>query len=460
MATPSWLADIDWDGVADEAQTFLCDLLRIDTSNPPGNELTACRYIADLLAAEGIDHEVFEVAPGRANLVARVPGKGTADPVLLATHLDVVPANAAQWTHPPFSGTVADGYIWGRGAVDMKNMAAMELAFLVTLHRHHRGQAASDVIFAAVADEEAGCELGSLWLAENHPDKVRARYAFGEVGGFTVHVGKSRICPVEVAEKGVCWLEVRARGQAGHGSLPGRDNAVARIGEAAARLAARPLPLKVTPVVRHFVNAVAAQQPFPRGVVLKQILSPLWSDLVLQRVLPDLEQARLFEVQLHDTAAPTVLRAGDRVNVIPGEAVLQIDGRTLPGQTDDDLIQEIRAVIGDDLEIAVTRSMPPVEGDVHDPVLAVIQEVLDELDPGTVAVPNLLPGFTDAKAWSSLGCRCIGFSPIRLGPDESFAALFHGVDERIPVDGFRFGVRALGEVVARVVEGQAAVGDA
>ncbi len=452
MSTPTWLEDMDWEAVADEAQEILCDLLRIDTTNPPGNEEAACRYIAGRLQDAGIAHELFPVSPGRANLVARVPGRGTLEPVLLATHLDVVPADPEEWTHPPFAGAVTDGYIWGRGAVDMKNMAAMELAFLLTLHRHHAGRAASDVIFAAVADEEAGCAEGSLWLVENHPDRVRARIAFGEVGGFTVHLGESRICPVEVAEKGVCWLRVTARGQEGHGSLPGGENAVARIGEAAARLASQSLPLKVTPVVRHFVGAVAALQPFPRGAVLRQILSPVWSDLVLNRVLPDRDQARLFEVLLHDTAAPTILSAGTRVNVIPGEATMEIDGRLLPGQTDEDLIAEIRAVIGEDLDIQVTRSMPPVEGDVNDPVLGVIQEVLDELDPGVVAVPNLLPGFTDAKAWSSLGCRCIGFSPLKLGPEDSFSALFHGVDERIPVEGFRFGVRALSEVVARVIE--------
>ena len=452
MAAPSWLDVVDWDEVADEAQRILRDLLRIDTTNPPGNEEAACRYIAGLLETEGIEHEVMVVAPGRANLVARIPGRGDADPVLLATHLDVVGADAEEWTHPPFAAELADGYIWGRGAIDMKNMAAMELAFVLTLQRHHAGEAASDVVFAAVADEEAGCEMGSLWLVRHHPERVRARYAFGEVGGFTVHIGESRICPVEVAEKGVCWLRVRARGQAGHGSLPGGVSAIARIGEAAARLAAQPLPLRVTPVVRHFVETVAAQQPFPRGFVLRQMLRPAWSDLVLKRVIPDPEQARIFSVLLHDTATPTVMSAGEKVNVIPGVAEMELDGRTLPGQSADDLVREVREVIGDDLEIEVTRSMPPVDGAVDDPVLAVIQEVLDELDPGLLAVANLLPGFTDAKAWSILGCRSIGFSPVRLGPEDSFSALFHGVDERIPVEGFRFGVRALAEVVARVIE--------
>lgn len=452
MTAPAWLEGLNWERIADEAQEILVDLLRIDTTNPPGNEAAACRYISERLDLEGIEYEVFEVAEGRANLVARVPGRGTRDPVLLASHLDVVPADPSAWSHPPFAGQVADGYIWGRGAVDMKNMTAMELAFLMTLHRYHAGEAASDVILAAVADEEAGCELGSLWMARHHPDLVRARYAFGEVGGFTVHLGDVRICPVEVAEKGVCWLRVRAHGQEGHGSLPGNESAVGRIGEASANLVARSLPLRVTPVVRHFVETVASMQPFPRGLILRQILSPTWSELVLDRVLPDRSQARLFSSLLHDTAAPTVLRAGSKVNVIPGEAEMEVDGRLLPGQTEEDFVREVRGVIGDDLEIEIIRTMPPVEGDVEDPVLATIQEVLDDLDPGSTAVPNLIPGFTDAKAWATLGARCIGFSPIQLGPDETFADLFHGVDERIPVAGFRYGVRALAEVIARVIE--------
>ncbi len=452
MTAPDWLGSLDWEEIADEAQQILVDLLRIDTTNPPGNEEAACRYIAERLSRDGIEHEVLAVAEGRANLVARVPGNGEGEPVLLASHLDVVPADPATWSHPPFGGEVAQGYIWGRGAVDMKNMTAMELAFLSTLHRHHAGKARCDVILAAVADEEEGCELGSLWLARHHPQRVRAQYAFGEVGGFTVHLGDTRICPVEVAEKGVCWLRLRARGPEGHGSLPGGENAVARIGEASARLASRPLPLRVTPVVRHFVETVAALQPFPRGLVLRQILSPSLSDLVLHRVIPDRSQARLFSVLLHDTAAPTVMKAGSKVNQIPGEAELLVDGRLLPGQTEEGFLAEVRDVVGEDLEIEVIRTMPPVDGDVADPVLGTIQEVLDELDPGVRAVPNLIPGFTDAKAWSTLGARCIGFSPVRLGPDDAFSDLFHGVDERIPVAGFRFGVRALAEVIARVIE--------
>ncbi len=450
MSPPPWIDALDWDAVADEAIEILQRLLRVDTTNPPGNERAACDVLAAILAEAGIEHELFDVAPGRANLVARVPGRGELDPILLSAHLDVVPAEG-EWTHPPFGGEIHDGYVWGRGAVDMKNMAAMEVACLLALHRHALDELRCDVIFAAVADEEAGCELGSLWLAREHPDRVRARYAIGEVGGFTAYVGEARICPVQVAEKGVCWLRVRADAEGGHGSIPVPDSAVERIARAAQALACARTPLRVTPVMENFVHQVAALQPFPRNVVLRAVLNPLFSRFVIERVLPDRRQARLFHALLHNTATPTVLRAGGEVNVIPARAELRVDGRTLPGQGADDLLAEVRGAIGEGYEVEVIRAMDGVDGDVADPIIGIIQEVLDELDPGLVVVPNLLTGFTDAKAWASLGATCIGFSPLALGPDESFIELFHGVDERVPVKGFRFGIRALTEVVGRLV---------
>ena len=450
MSSPRWIESLDWDAVQAEALDLLCQLLRVDTTNPPGNEAAACALIADVLGREGIEHEVFVVAPGRANLVARVRGEGRADPVLLSSHVDVVSAEGGAWTHPPFAGEIHDGNVWGRGALDMKNMTAMELAVLLAVHRHAGGRHRRDIVLAAVADEEAGCELGSLWLARNHPDKVKARYVFGEIGGFTLHLGESRICPVQVAEKGVCWLRIRVRGEGGHGSIPRPDTPMERIAEAAVRLSRATPPLIVADVMRHFVEQVARRQPFPRGAVLRLVMNPWASNLILEKVMPDRNQALLFNSLLHNTATPTVLTAGDKVNVIPPEAELLVDGRTLPGQTAEDLVAQLREIIGDGYEIEVMRFMPAVDGPVDDPVIGVIQEVLDELDPGVVAVPNMIPGFTDAKAWSSLGATCIGFSPVRLGPDDVFSTLFHGVDERIPVEGFHYGVRALLEVVARV----------
>jgi acetylornithine deacetylase/succinyl-diaminopimelate desuccinylase-like protein len=245
-------------------------------------------------------------------------------------------------------------------------------------------------------------------------------------------------------------MTLRARGTGGHGSIPNADNAVAHIGEVARRLIEQPTPMHVGPVMRHFIDALARTQPAVRGAVLRQMTNPLLSALILDRVLPDREQARLFHALLHNTATPTVCRAGESVNVVPAVAELDVDGRTLPGQTSEDLVAEVRAIVGDDIEIEVTRSLPAMDGDPADPVLAVIQEVMDQLDPGVTVVPNIMPGFTDAKAWSRLGCVCFGFAPVKLAPDLKFSELFHGVDERIPVEGFRFGVRALVEVVARV----------
>jgi len=450
MSSPGWLADLDWEALTDEAIELFRQLLRLDTTNPPGNEEAACRLLSQWLDREEIDHEILVSAPDRANLVARLPGDGSEEPILLASHLDVVGADPREWTHPPFAAEVADGYIWGRGAIDMKNMTAMEVACLLALRRHAQGRMTRDVILAAVADEESGCELGSSWLARNHPDRVRARYTFGELGGFTLHIGNARICPIQVAEKGVCWLRVGVSGEGGHGSIPIQGAAVERIAEAAVRLSRGQTPLRVTQVMRRFVQSVAALQPFPRGPILRMVLHPWTSRLILEKVMPDRRQARLFYALLHDTATPTVVDAGGKVNVIPSNAEMLVDGRTLPGQTEEDFVSEVREIIGDGYEIEVIRFMPAVDGPSDDPIIGVIQEVIDELDPGVVAIPNMVPGFTDAKAWSSLGSTCIGFSPVKLGPDDAFASLFHGVDERIPIDGFRYGVRALLEVVARI----------
>ena len=451
MTAPKWLADLDWESVATEALEIFQTLLRIDTQNPPGNEKEACDAISKILDGEDIPFEVFDVAPGRANLVARIPGTGESEPVLISSHLDVVPAAAEEWTHPPFGAEIADGYVWGRGAIDMKNMTAMELSCFLAASRHGNGQHKSDLVLAAVADEEAGCELGSLWLAKNHPEKVKARYAIGEFGGFTLHVGKARICPVQIAEKGVCWLRVTARGEEGHGGLPGKDHAVARIGKAASRLVDTSTPLHVTPVMAQNIRTIADTQPFPNSFLFRQVLNPLMSDLVIEKVLPDKNVARTLFALLHNTANPTIIRAGSIINAVPASAVMEVDGRTLPGQTPEDLIREVKKIIGPDFEIDVIRSMPPVEGNPNDPIFDIIRAVLKKLDPALVMVPNLVWGFTDAKAWSSLGATCIGFAPVNLGPETPFNTLMHRVDERVPVEGFKQGVRTLIEVVSRII---------
>jgi len=448
------VSEIDWPSVYEEATVLFRDLLRIDTTNSPehpGNEIEGCRYIEQVLAREGLGCRILESAPGRGNLVTRLEGDGTGgEPILLSAHLDVVPADPEHWEHPPFEAEIHDGFLWGRGAIDMKNMAAMELMAVLLLKRHG-ARLKRDLIFAAVADEEAGCALGSLWLAEHHPELIRGEYAISEIGGFTMHAGGKRFYPVQVAEKGVAWLTIRAMGSPGHGSLPNPDNPIPKIARAAEKLGMQRLPHHLTRVVRRFLDELADHHPFPDSLVLRSLMRPSTAAFVLDRVFPDESLASTFDAVLHNTANPTILKAGLKVNQVPGEASLQVDGRLLPGQTGADLVREIEALIGPGYAITIDRELKAVEGDPDDPIVDRIRAVLSRHDPEGIVVPTMIPGFTDAKAYDQLGMKCWGFSPVRLPPDLKFAQMFHGHNERIPVEGFHFGVRVLFELVTDLV---------
>lgn len=427
----------------------LCQqLLRIDTTNPPGNERPAADLLATELAAAGLDPVVLESAPTRANVVARLKGTGKKPPLLLTAHLDVVEHEPEHWKYPAFSGEVHEGCLWGRGAVDMKNMAAMTVAILTRLAREGV-RPERDIIFAGVADEEAGCKYGSLWLSDNHADLVRSEFAIGEGGGFHLSIAGKRYFTVQVAEKGVCWVKARFRGPPGHGSMPRPDSAVVKAATAVSRLGLEGLPNHESPVVSEFFDAVAdAQSKFVRPV-LKRALHPRF----LARVAPHLPDPTVklgMSAMLGNTASPTVFRAGNKTNVIPGLAEVEIDGRILPGQTQEDFLRELQAVLGHECELEVMHSLPPVvtspkESALYDTMLS----VMGEREPETPVVPYMLPGFTDAKGFTRLGARWYGFAPVKLPPEIRFADLFHGHNERIPVEGLAWGTEVLSDVLVR-----------
>ena len=433
------MAEISWDAVRDEAVGYLRDLLRIDTTNPPGNERATAEYLAEILAREGLAPQLFEPAPGRASILARLTGMGARGPILLQGHTDVVPADPAEWSRPPFSGDVADGCVWGRGALDMKGTVVMQL-MAVLLARRTGLRPRGDVIFAAVADEEAGGFLGAGWLVDNEPDLVRAEVALGEVGGFTLYVGDRRFYPVQVAEKVGHSLTITVRGPSGHGSQPIRDGALAKAGEILTRLTRERLPLHVTPVAEAFVRALAQAQPELLG-----LLDPARAGQVLAEMGPD---ARGFEAILHNTAVPTVISGGYKSNVIPGAVEIKVDGRLLPGQTSDDFLREVRALIGDDAEITARHTPSHIEAPVGE-FFARFQAIIDEMDPGATAVPYLVSGVTDARFFARLGTPTYGFAPVKLPRDMPFWSLFHGADERVPIDGLLTGTRAIFRVLER-----------
>ncbi len=443
MAEPA----LDFGAGSKEALGYLKELLRVDTSNPPGNERAAADILARVLAREGIAFETFEREPSRTNLVARLPGSGRKPPLLLSGHLDVVPAEAAAWRHPPFSADEADGCVWGRGAIDMKNMVAMSLMTLLLLKRQ-RVPLERDVIFAAVADEEAGSRNGSLFLVERHAAAVEAEFVLTEAGGHTLHVGGARFYPIQVAEKGLCWFELAAAGPPGHGSMPHPHNAVSRLGAAIAALSRARLPQHNTEVVSGFIRALAARVPFAQRRALAALLTPALSPALLGWLeRRDLEQALPLNAMLRNTATPTVLTGGQKVNVIPSTASVAVDGRIIPGQTTASFLDEIRRVVGGDVRLTVLDEHEGTTFETKTELYEAIVAVLARHDPKALPVPYMIPGFTDAFAYRKLGATCYGFSPVQLDPSMKFTRMYHGHDERIPVAGFAWGLRVLYDLV-------------
>jgi acetylornithine deacetylase/succinyl-diaminopimelate desuccinylase-like protein len=423
----------DWRSIVDEAVLRLQHLLRIDTTNPPGNEAAAADFLAGLLRDEGFEPVMVEGAPGRPSVIARFEGRGERGPLLLQGHTDVVPADASEWSRPPFSGELADGCVWGRGALDMKGTVIMQLTALA-LARRAGLRPSGDIIFCAVPDEEAQGFFGAGYLVDEHPDLVRAEVALGEVGGFTLFVGERRFYPIQVTEKVGCRVEITVRGPSGHGSQPIRDGAMAKAGHVLTQLTAHRLPYHPTPVAEAFVRAIGDAQPALLG-----LLDPQRIDGVLAELGP---QARMYEAILHNTATPTIINGGSKSNVVPGSITIQLDGRLLPGQAVEDYIAEVRELVGDAAEISY-RHLPSQTAAPIGAFFNQLAGIVEEIDPGAAAIPYLLPAVTDARHFARLGTPTYGFAPVRLTPDTPFWELFHSADERIPVDGFEFGIRAL-----------------
>ncbi|GAA5195794.1 M20/M25/M40 family metallo-hydrolase [Rugosimonospora acidiphila] len=423
---------------ADEVVDLCRDLIRIDTTNTGdlatcAGERGAAEYVAEKLAEVGLEPQIREAAPGRASVVARFEG---ADPsrgaLLVHGHLDVVPADASEWTVPPFSGEVRDGYVWGRGAVDMKDFDAMVLA--VARDWRRRGVTPPrDLVLCFTADEEAGSDYGARYLVREHPQLLEGcTEAIGEVGGFSYTVSNDlRLYLIQTAEKGINWLRLSTKGRPGHGSMINDDNAVTALCDAVARLGRHRFPVVVTPTVRAFLEEISE--------VLGIELDPNDPEAAINKLGPI---ATLIGATIRNTANPTRLSAGYKDNVIPGRATATIDCRTLPGQSAV-FLEQLREVVGPDLDIEFIQNQEPLETTYDGALVDAMAAALRAEDSGARPVPYMLSGGTDAKAWVELGVRCFGFSPLRLPADLDFAALFHGIDERVPVEGLQFGVRVL-----------------
>jgi acetylornithine deacetylase/succinyl-diaminopimelate desuccinylase-like protein len=419
---------------------LLRELIRFDTTNPPGNEEACVAHVESLLHGAGIESQRYEKTPGRPNLVARLRG-GDAAPLLLYGHVDVVTTAGQDWTHPPFDGVLEDGWVWGRGALDMKGGVAMLVTAFVRAHAEG-AQLPGDVILAVLSDEEGGGDLGARFLVEEHPELFAGvRHALGEFGGATAHVGGRRFYPIQVAEKQICWLRVRVRGRGGHAAMPHRHGTMARLARVLADLDDARLPHHVTPVVRMWIESMSEATPELAG-----LLDPETSDTVAAGL--DGSTGLIFEAALRNTANATIVRGGEKINVIPAEVELEVDGRALPGCTPDDLIGELRTAIGDDVEIDVVRHDPGLaEPDLS--LLDTLGDILRELDPEAIPVPMMQIGVTDARFFSRIGIQTYGFLPLNLPEGFDLFSLVHAADERVPADSLRFGAEALFRALER-----------
>ena len=455
---------ISWEQIKQESLTHLRELVKLDTSNPPGNERIAIDYYAGVLGRHGIDFTIRESAPTRANLVARMKGRDSAKAALMmSSHVDVVPVEAAQWTRPPFSADIANGCVWGRGSIDMKPKCAMDLAVMTSLKRAGI-QPEGDLVLAAVADEEAGSEMGAKWLVERYPDLIRADYVLNEIGGFTVHLGDTRIYPIQVAEKGFVVYRLHVKGRWGHGSVPTPDNAAVLAARISTRLAepGRPrltqaMNVSVGRAIPHLAGRAAGAASI--GAKLAARFRPGTVEIALRRIA-DPVLGRTISAMIRDTISVGIVQAGLKYNVIPGTAEIEIDCRTLPGTDEPAMRAELRRRIGEELwsriEVECEQVGAPVQSPMDGPLYPLLEQVVRDHDPRGVPLPFLAPFATDAKHLARIGVPVYGFSPLKLQPGEGLFDLMHATDERVSVAALRFGLPVLYDAVYRFCSGTVA----
>ena len=418
---------------------ILQHLIRFDTTNPPGNERPCVEYVADLMQSVGLETRLIAKAEDRPNLLARLPGRPDRAPLLFYGHADVVTTAHQTWTHPPFGGELIDGYIWGRGALDMKGGLAMMIA--AVLRAAERGiKPAGDILLAVLVDEEAGGTYGARYLVEEHPEEFAGiQYAIGEFGGFPLRVAGHTFYLIQVAEKQPCWLEATIRGPAGHGARPMRGGAMAKLAWVLRRLDRGRLPIHITSVTHRMIAAMAEALPPLKRLALRTLLRPRWTDWILRSLG---ETGRNLEPLFRNTINATVVRGGEKPNVIPSEIKLGLDTRILPGFSKEDLRSELSAIVGKDIELSVRLYDPSAVPQAFD-FVDQLSSLLREAEPGAIPVPYLLPGSSDARFFSRLGIQTHGFTPMNLPSDFHFFDTIHAADERIPASALEFGAGIL-----------------
>ncbi len=447
MTTTSSRAPIAAVAELPSAVELLQQLIRFDTSNPPGQERECAVWLKSLLDDHGIENQILHPRgkPDRCSVVARIEGRGDAPPLLLQGHIDVVSVHGQRWSRDPFGGEIADGCVWGRGAVDMKGGVTMMLHAMLRAHQSEVPPP-GDIILAALADEELGGRSGAAFLVKEHPHLFDGvEHAFGELGGFTVHARGRRFYPIMVAEKHICRIRVKFLGSGGHGSQIHRDTALTRAARAVRRMERRHPPFKLVDATRAMLEAMAEEMSITEAMALRMAMKPNTTGVALG-LMGD-RVGRMLEPMLRDTINPTIIEGGLQENAVPSEVEVLLDCRLLPGSNQSDIVREVLAVVGENAEIKVERyeDGPPT---VDMALMPYLSNLLEKADPGSKAIPYMVAGGTDAKWFHKIGIDTYGFTPMRLPPNIEFMELFHGEDERIPIDALNFGCALMYEAVS------------
>ena len=434
---------IDWNAVGNEATQILSQYLQIDTTNPPGNELQAAEFLAKLLSDRSLEYQIYNSAPQRANLIARLPGNGSADAIILLHHMDVVKADASRWSCDPFGGEIRDGYVWGRGAIDMKGAGIIHLLALDLLRQNNTARK-RDIIYLAVSDEEMGSAFGVQWLLAHHWPKIQAEYVWDEGGfGLKNFFGPTVVFTVAVAEKQALWLRLIATGEPGHSGMPHGNNAAGTMVRALGRVLNHEMPIKLNEVSQAMFRGIADVMPFPKSFLLRHLHNPL----VLSLARGGLMAEPPIAAMLHNTLSLTALHAGDKENVIPERAEAVLDVRLLPNESPDSFIKKLKAIIAEEqVQVEVIQyPEPTTTSTFNSEFFQTIAKVTAKLFPGSITVPMLTPGATDSCFFRQKGINTYGLFPAVITAEE--LACFHGIDERISLDNMRLGTRLVYEVL-------------
>jgi acetylornithine deacetylase/succinyl-diaminopimelate desuccinylase-like protein len=436
---------MDWDQVLDEAIHHLQEYLRIDTVNPPGNEIEGVKFFKKIFDSETIPCQVFEPSSGRGNLLAALKGNGKKRPVLLLNHMDVVPVEKEQWSVDPFAGVIQDGYLYGRGALDDKSMGIAEMMTLLILKRE-KVPLAGDILFLATADEETGGGWGVDWVVENIPTLREAEYAINE-GGYVVlnENGVADRYEISSGQKVLFQLQLKTKGTSGHGSMPRPDNPNVKLVQALERVTKWETPYNLLPMVREYFSKMAPKQPPSEKPFFEDIEKGLKDPAFAKRLTSN----PIYNAMIRDTISLTILQGGSKVNVIPSESSATLDCRLIPGSSKEIFLNEIKKRLGDEIEVEViseSRSLPPSPFDTD--LFRAIQRFAAKNDPGCPVLPHLLPGATDSRLLREKGIITYDFCPFRLAEKEMM--IIHGNDERISLENLRFGMKMLVEILTEV----------